>query len=130
MSVTVTPSKLTINPGGTAELICRAADPSRQVQWVAVNKDRLPEGVYEAGGGRLVFQNADKRQTGLYSCNAGILGAGEQRAEVVVNDKPDAGSREGIFFLSYQISSLFLDSKQKITIGIYMIVLWLNFKFQ
>ena len=110
VSVTVTPSKLTIKPGGSAELICRAEGSSQRVEWVAVNKDRLPSGVYDAGDGRLVFQNANAQQTGLYSCNAGVLGAGETRAEVVVNDKPDAGSREGIF-LSIIFHLLFLDSK-------------------
>ena len=96
ITLTLTPSKLSIKPGGSSELICRAEGSTQRVEWVAVGKDRLPDGVYDAGDGRLIFQNANSQQSGLYSCNAGILGAGEQRAEVVVNEKPDVGNREGI----------------------------------
>ena len=110
--LTVTPSKLTIKPGGSAELICRAEGSQQKVEWVAVNKERLPDGVYDAGDGRLIFQNANAEQTGLYSCNSGVLGAGESRAEVVVNDKPDSGSREGIQrILSFYSIQFSLDSR-------------------
>jgi hypothetical protein len=72
--VTVNPVKLTIIPGGSGELICTSSDNTKKVEWTVVNKERFPEGVYDDGNGRLIFQNADSRQSGLYSCNAGTLG--------------------------------------------------------